>query len=155
MEKILCAMKALIIEKGKFLIVKDSGLDEKAQQYFFWDLPGGKPKYGESPYAALHREVKEELGIEVIIQKTEGMFFFYTQDKRQVMCTVFRCIPKNTDIDTHHNPSPAEKLSEFRWVTKEEFLTKEHNVLHESIKELIRNAIIQKSRQSGKPQKAV
>jgi len=30
-----------------------------------WELPGGKVDPGESPLSALHREVREELGVEV------------------------------------------------------------------------------------------
>lgn len=32
-----------------------------------WELPGGKVDQGESPLIALHREIAEELGVEIVV----------------------------------------------------------------------------------------
>jgi len=39
-----------------------------------WNLPGGRVEIGESPWAAVVREVKEETGLNVKIEKFLGVF---------------------------------------------------------------------------------
>ena len=125
------AVKALIQRDGKFLIVKQVLKDKT-----IWDFPGGRVDYGESPYETLMREVKEEVHLSIKIENVIGIFWFFRQDKDQVVCTTFSCTADDYDIDLSKNPAD-EDIDEYRWVTKEEFLSDEYEVSHKSIKDLI------------------
>lgn len=66
MEKKYVAHKALLVnEEGKILLIRDAGVDDHANLKGKWDVPGGRMEKGETPAAALMREVFEETGIEI------------------------------------------------------------------------------------------
>jgi mutator protein MutT len=54
---------AAVIERGGRILVSQRGPD--AGQPGRWEFPGGKREEGESDEAALARELREELGVEV------------------------------------------------------------------------------------------
>ncbi len=130
MNKVYPAVKAIIQRGEKFLIIKQELLNK-----IVWDLPGGKVDYGESPYDTLVREVKEEIHLSVNIIKPIGFFWFFRQDKDQVVCTTFLCTADNYNINLSKNPAD-ENITEYRWVTKDEFLGDDYEVGHNSIKKL-------------------
>ncbi|MBW3014716.1 NUDIX hydrolase [Candidatus Woesearchaeota archaeon] len=121
------AMKALIVDGDKFLLVLN---DEDK-----WEFPGGKVDYGETPFDALHREIKEELGIGIEIFEPVGLCWSII-DTREVVMTVIRCKAKSLDFDTTKNPA-NEEIKEVRFFTKEEFLKDEIIEAHKNMKELI------------------
>jgi 8-oxo-dGTP diphosphatase len=130
MAKIYSAVKSLIVEDSKFLIIKQNIGD-----YSVWDLPGGKIEFGESPYDALKREVKEETDLEIDIVKPIGIWWFFRKtDNDQVVCTTFLCKCKDPNVKL--NVAGNEKITEFKWVSKEDFL-KNYNVSHQSLKDMI------------------
>lgn len=55
---------AVILRDGKFLMVK-----QQKHGRIFWNFPGGHVEDGESPEQACIREVKEETGLDVSIEK--------------------------------------------------------------------------------------
>lgn len=56
------SIKAIIVRDGKFLVEQvDQG------RGIFYKLPGGGHHFGETIYEALHRELKEELGLDAKI----------------------------------------------------------------------------------------
>ncbi len=59
---ILVSAAALIDTDGRVLVAKRP---EGKSMAGLWEFPGGKIGIGESPEAALIRELKEELGIDV------------------------------------------------------------------------------------------
>lgn len=54
---------AMIVEDGKILIAQRPAGKARSGQ---WEFPGGKAEPGESPEAALVREIREELGAEIV-----------------------------------------------------------------------------------------
>ncbi|KKP69348.1 hypothetical protein A2X44_04315 [candidate division CPR3 bacterium GWF2_35_18] len=132
MSQVFPAVKAIIHNKDKFLVIKQVVGDKE-----FWDLPGGKIEYGETPHECLQREVKEETGLEIKIGKVLGIWWFFRTDQNQVVCTTFLCLTQNYKVDFSINPT-KEPIQEFRWVSQKEFLTDKYYVSNQSLKELIK-----------------
>ena len=130
MNRVYPAVKAVIQRGKKFLIIK-----QELPGKIVWDLPGGRVDYGESPYDTLVREVKEEIHLSINIVKPIGFFWFFRQDKDQVVCTTFLCTADNYEVDLTKNPAD-ENITEYRWVTKGEFLSDDYEVGHDSMKKL-------------------
>ncbi len=127
------AVKAVIQNQNRFLVIS-----QLAGRQEFWDIPGGRIQYGESPYDALCREVKEETGLDIEILRPLGVWWFFrADDKDQVICHTFLCRAMHISIDLTKNPDSNEKIGESRWVTKAEFLSDKYPVSHQSLKDTI------------------
>lgn len=75
--------KAVIIEDGRVLLIqKPSGN---------WDLPGGRLESGESPYDAVGRESREELGLPIAIDKIVHCGIREKEEKPDVFAVSFLC----------------------------------------------------------------
>lgn len=63
------AVKALIFHEGKLLLVRESKKSETSTQANTYGLVGGRVNIGEDYKSALKREVNEETGLEINIDK--------------------------------------------------------------------------------------
>ena len=62
-QSLLVVAAALVDGEGRILLQKRA---EGRQMAGLWEFPGGKVEKGERPESALVRELKEELGIDVV-----------------------------------------------------------------------------------------
>jgi 8-oxo-dGTP diphosphatase len=85
-----------------------------------WEFPGGKLENGESPEVALVRELREELGIDAVVDhefhKQEWVYSFADSDpKRDSAFRVFYFL-----IGSFSGTPINHAFEQIRWVTPEE-----------------------------------
>lgn len=106
------SVKALILddEKRFLLTLENKGL---------WELPGGGLNFGEKPQICLAREIKEEMGLEVL-RVNECSSYFLTAPHRSgrwwICNAIYETIVKNLDF------VPSDECVKLRFFTKEEAL---------------------------------
>lgn len=99
---------ALIERNGRFLIARRPRGKSLGG---FWEFPGGKVEPGETAEAALHRELHEELGLQVeILAPLAAVEHAY--ETFALRLVPFRC------AILHGEPSPTEH-DELAWITIE------------------------------------
>jgi 8-oxo-dGTP diphosphatase len=69
---------AVLIENGNVLIARRR---PGASQAGLWEFPGGKVRPGESTADCLTREIREELGIEVVVGEFFGESVYAYEDQ--------------------------------------------------------------------------
>ena len=110
--KFFIAVKALLFYDGKFLLVKRS--DKARGEHHFWEFPGGRMEFGETPEDALTRELMEETGLSVKIICPLQTWNFYRGDDTQIVGVTFLC-KATTDTVRLSNEHDA-----YAWVTHDE-----------------------------------
>ncbi len=72
---------AVIFERGKVLLAHRRDID-------WWNLPGGGMEAGETVEEAMRREVREETGLEVAVEKLVGV---YSKPQKDEVVLALRC----------------------------------------------------------------
>jgi 8-oxo-dGTP diphosphatase len=110
--QMIVVVKGLILNEGKVLIVKRSNEEEIGRGT--WELVGGKIDFGENLETALLREIKEEVGLSVIVERILYATTFKTGSTRQVVLLTYLC-------RSHANAIVlSNEHSDYLWATKEE-----------------------------------
>lgn len=76
-----------------------------------WEPPGGVLELSESPEAGVCREVAEETGMNIRVDRLTGV---YKNVTRGIVALVFRCSPGE------EHPHPTSEAVEVRWMDREE-----------------------------------
>jgi 8-oxo-dGTP diphosphatase len=81
-----------------------------------WVMPGGKIDHGESILEALHREVKEEVGIKVRAEELIDVFEHVgSEDKAHYIILYYHTTPLTFDLEPN-----GQECTEAVWVPKEQ-----------------------------------
>src|SRR5437868_4012784 len=75
------SVSALIFDDERILLALRRDID-------WWNLPGGGMEYGETVEEAICREVHEETGLLVAIERLVGV---YSKPQKQEVVLTFRC----------------------------------------------------------------
>jgi 8-oxo-dGTP diphosphatase len=106
---------AALVVHGRLLAARRTTPPEAAGR---WELPGGKVEAGETPEGALVREIVEELGCQVVVERwLEGEVpIGSTHVLRAAVCTLVAGEPRpGDDHDELRWLGPAE-LDEVGWL---------------------------------------
>ncbi len=124
MDELQLAGCILLNKKGEILL-----LHRKTEKYNHWEVPGGKIELGESDETAALREIEEELGVKVRIDRKLGDASFI--DGRDMHYHWF--LATTTDLPRVCEP---DKFVELRYFAPNE-LTDSGLSLSEGAKQLI------------------
>lgn len=101
------AVDAVILEDERIVLVKRKNPPFQDR----WALPGGFVEYGETVEEAVRREVQEETGLDVKIEKLVGVYSDPGRDPRgHTVSVVFLCRPVSGLMDAG---SDADEVRRF------------------------------------------
>lgn len=96
---------AIIERAGKYLLARRRDIG-------WWNLPGGGLEYGETVDEGMAREIMEEVGIAVTIERVVGI---YSKPRKNEVVITFLChLVSGAD-----EPAPSDEVSEVGWFTAE------------------------------------
>ncbi|MFU0824984.1 NUDIX hydrolase [Clostridium sp.] len=114
--KIIVAVKGVILNNGKVLTIKRSNYDGVGAGS--WECVGGKIEFGEGLEEALIREAKEEVGLNITVEKLLYATTFKMSSVKQCVVITYLCRSEETEVVL------SEEHTDYLWATKEELREK-------------------------------
>jgi 8-oxo-dGTP diphosphatase len=103
------ATKAIIYNKGKFLILLKSEIEDVNPNTY--DIPGGRINFGEKLEDGLKREVKEETNLDIKVVGTVDAWSFVKDDQMQLVGITYVAIAASDKIKL------SAEHSSYEWLT--------------------------------------
>ncbi len=110
--KIVVALKGIIVYNNRALIIQRSKNDDIGAST--WECVGGKLDFGERLEEALIREIKEETGLEVAVDRLVYATTFNTDEHRQVVILTYLCKAETDRVVL------SEEHEDYLWATEED-----------------------------------
>jgi len=86
-----------------------------------WSVPGGRVRFGESTGAAVVREVYEETGLEVVVERFLGWVEWIADDPESYHYVILDFLVNVRDPDL--DPTAGDDALDARWVRFEDLYT--------------------------------
>lgn len=83
----LLVTAAIIQDRGRFLLTRRMA---HVSYPLLWEFPGGKVEPGEDPCDCIIREVREELAMEIAVERIYDVIF-HRYPERDVLLLAYRC----------------------------------------------------------------
>lgn len=117
---------AAVIEHDGKILCMQRGLTKYDYTSYHWEFPGGKIEPGETPQQALHRELLEEMKLNVEVGE-HLMTIDHSYPDFDITLMFYRCKPVNLTMDSDGYPQftrlehnahcwlPPQEMSELNW----------------------------------------
>jgi len=121
-KKIYFAVKAFILNEGKFLVMHKTGVEEDV-----WELPGGRMEFGETAEETLEREILEEARLLVTPVRILDTWNFLSENY-QITGIIYLCKAKNNEVRV------SDEHDKYKWVDADiNSITDMHKVFSEKM----------------------
>ncbi|MEI6533468.1 MAG: NUDIX hydrolase [Candidatus Roizmanbacteria bacterium] len=111
MKQTQLVVNAVVIYNDKILLTKRNEDKEDSKFHNLWQLPGGGLEFGETPEQTLHREMKEECGIDVKITSLFPKIYTEQRNYWQGVFIIYIC----EMIDVSQKIIINDEATEYGW----------------------------------------
>lgn len=139
-KKIVYVFKGIVFDKENNILI-DNRKEEKLKEVDGkWELPGGKMEFGETPEETVKREVMEETGYKVKIEKmltyTKTEIIEYKEKLQHTVIFYYIC-----KVIEKQEGSNDSKINKIKWIAKDEidnfnFLSGNVEAIREALKNM-------------------
>lgn len=113
MDKYAIMVKGIVRYEEKYLLVQ-RWYDDRIEDPYQWEFVDGKIEFGEAPDKAVVRLIREQTGLETIIDRIVYTWSYMVGDVHHIGIS-YECMTLEDEVIL------SEELHDFRFVSKEEF----------------------------------